>query len=113
MHPLDTADRIPQIKNEFGSGYCNITKCCTVVCPEHIRITGVVVREPGTPPFRGGRGRPTEVEATEAAPEATPEATTDGHGPPPSPDSPETVAEAPSAQSVRETPATGPAAQEA
>src|SRR5256884_6748336 len=48
---------------------------------EHIRITGVVVREPGTPPFRGGRGRPTEVEGTaEAAPEATPEATTDGHG---------------------------------
>jgi len=39
MHPLDTADRIPQIKNEFGSGYCNITKCCTDVCPEHIRIT--------------------------------------------------------------------------
>ena len=81
---------------------------------EHIRITGVVVREPGTPPFRGGRGpRPTEVEATEAAPEATPEATTDGHGPPPSPDSPETVAEAPSAQGVRETPVTGHAAQEA
>ncbi|HXH19982.1 MAG TPA: succinate dehydrogenase/fumarate reductase iron-sulfur subunit [Chitinophagales bacterium] len=39
MHPLDIADRIPQIKNEFGSGYCNITKCCTVVCPEHIKIT--------------------------------------------------------------------------
>ena len=39
MHPLDTADRIPAIKNEFGSGYCNITKCCTEVCPEHIHIT--------------------------------------------------------------------------
>lgn len=39
MHPLDTADRIPAIKNEFGSGMCNITKCCTVVCPEHIQIT--------------------------------------------------------------------------
>ena len=39
MHPLDTADRIPEIKNEYGSGYCNITKCCTVVCPEHIQIT--------------------------------------------------------------------------
>lgn len=39
MHPLDTADRIPEIKNEFGSGYCNITKCCTDVCPEHIHIT--------------------------------------------------------------------------
>jgi len=39
MHPLDTADRIPQIKNEYGSGFCNINKCCTVVCPEHIQIT--------------------------------------------------------------------------
>jgi succinate dehydrogenase / fumarate reductase, iron-sulfur subunit len=39
MHPLDTADRIPQIKNEFGSGMCNITRCCTEVCPEHIQIT--------------------------------------------------------------------------
>lgn len=39
MHPLDTADRIPKIKEEYGSGMCNITKCCTVVCPEHIQIT--------------------------------------------------------------------------
>ena len=39
MHPLDTADRIPEIRKEFGSGMCNITKCCTVVCPEHIQIT--------------------------------------------------------------------------
>ena len=39
MHPLDEADRIPQIKEEFGSGLCNITKCCTDVCPEHIQIT--------------------------------------------------------------------------
>jgi succinate dehydrogenase / fumarate reductase iron-sulfur subunit len=39
MHPLDTADRIPEIKNEYGSGYCNITKCCTEVCPESIQIT--------------------------------------------------------------------------
>jgi succinate dehydrogenase iron-sulfur subunit len=39
MHPLDTADRIPAIRNDFGSGYCNITKCCTEVCPEHINIT--------------------------------------------------------------------------
>ncbi len=39
MHPLDTADRIPAIKKEFGSGMCNITKCCTAVCPEHIQIT--------------------------------------------------------------------------
>ena len=39
MHPLDTADRIPAIRDEFGSGMCNITKCCTEVCPEHIHIT--------------------------------------------------------------------------
>lgn len=39
MHPLDTIDRIPQIRNDFGSGYCNITRCCTEVCPEHINIT--------------------------------------------------------------------------
>ena len=39
MHPLDTADRIPEIKEEFGSGMCNITRCCTDVCPEHINIT--------------------------------------------------------------------------
>jgi succinate dehydrogenase / fumarate reductase iron-sulfur subunit len=39
MHPLDDADRVPQIKEEFGAGLCNITKCCTEVCPEHIKIT--------------------------------------------------------------------------
>ena len=39
MHPLDTVDRIPQIKTEYGSGMCNITKCCTDVCPEGINIT--------------------------------------------------------------------------
>ncbi|HXV74972.1 MAG TPA: succinate dehydrogenase/fumarate reductase iron-sulfur subunit [Candidatus Polarisedimenticolaceae bacterium] len=39
MHPLDDDDRLEQIKNEFGSGMCNITKCCTDVCPEHIGIT--------------------------------------------------------------------------
>ena len=39
MNPLDDADRIPEIKNEFGSGMCNITRCCTDVCPEHISIT--------------------------------------------------------------------------
>ncbi|MCL4304668.1 succinate dehydrogenase/fumarate reductase iron-sulfur subunit [bacterium] len=39
MHPLDTEDRIPFIKDEAGVGYCNITKCCTEVCPEHIHIT--------------------------------------------------------------------------
>jgi len=39
MHPLDTLDRVPAIRKEFGSGYCNITRCCTEVCPEHIGIT--------------------------------------------------------------------------
>jgi succinate dehydrogenase / fumarate reductase iron-sulfur subunit len=39
MHPLDTEDRIPRVKEEYGSGLCNITKCCTEVCPEHIHIT--------------------------------------------------------------------------
>ena len=39
MHPLDTANRIPQLKAEHGVGFCNITKCCTKVCPENITIT--------------------------------------------------------------------------
>jgi succinate dehydrogenase / fumarate reductase iron-sulfur subunit len=39
MHPLDTADRLGDLKGAHGVGYCNITKCCTKVCPEHIAIT--------------------------------------------------------------------------
>jgi succinate dehydrogenase / fumarate reductase, iron-sulfur subunit len=39
MHPLDADDRIPEIRKEFGSGMCNITRCCTEVCPESIGIT--------------------------------------------------------------------------
>ena len=39
MHPLDVEDRIPLLKDELGLGYCNITKCCTEVCPESITIT--------------------------------------------------------------------------
>ena len=39
MHPLDTADRLPDLKKDHALGYCNITKCCTTVCPEHIHIT--------------------------------------------------------------------------
>jgi succinate dehydrogenase / fumarate reductase iron-sulfur subunit len=39
MHPLDVEDRVPDLKKEHGIGYCNITKCCTVVCPEGITIT--------------------------------------------------------------------------
>ncbi|MFC5993211.1 succinate dehydrogenase/fumarate reductase iron-sulfur subunit [Pseudonocardia hispaniensis] len=39
MHPLDAADRKREAQQEHGLGYCNITKCCTEVCPEHIKIT--------------------------------------------------------------------------
>jgi succinate dehydrogenase / fumarate reductase iron-sulfur subunit len=39
MQPLDTEDRIRDIQEKHGLGYCNITKCCTKVCPEHITIT--------------------------------------------------------------------------
>jgi succinate dehydrogenase / fumarate reductase iron-sulfur subunit len=40
MHPLDTrTDRTEFVKNSAGIGLCNITKCCTEVCPEHIHIT--------------------------------------------------------------------------
>jgi len=39
MHPLDTLDRKDMAQEDFGLGYCNITKCCTEVCPEHIKIT--------------------------------------------------------------------------
>ena len=39
MHPLDTEDRLPELRKAQGIGFCNITKCCTKVCPEHITIT--------------------------------------------------------------------------
>lgn len=39
MHPLDTEDRLQELKTRQGIGYCNITKCCTRVCPEQITIT--------------------------------------------------------------------------
>ena len=39
MHPLDTEDRMAELKQAGGIGYCNITKCCTKVCPENITIT--------------------------------------------------------------------------
>ena len=39
VHPLDVADRVPAVKEQHGIGYCNITKCCTVACPENITIT--------------------------------------------------------------------------
>ncbi|MDA8072326.1 MAG: succinate dehydrogenase/fumarate reductase iron-sulfur subunit [Actinomycetota bacterium] len=38
-HPLDTNDRRELLRQRMGLGLCNITKCCTEVCPEHIKIT--------------------------------------------------------------------------
>jgi succinate dehydrogenase / fumarate reductase iron-sulfur subunit len=39
MHPLDGLSRSQLLKDQLGIGLCNITKCCTEVCPEEIRIT--------------------------------------------------------------------------
>jgi len=39
MHPLDVGDRLQDLRTQFGIGLCNITKCCTKVCPEGITIT--------------------------------------------------------------------------
>jgi succinate dehydrogenase / fumarate reductase iron-sulfur subunit len=39
MHPLDVERRARELKQAHGIGYCNITKCCTSVCPEGITIT--------------------------------------------------------------------------
>jgi succinate dehydrogenase / fumarate reductase iron-sulfur subunit len=39
MHPIDEGDRRGYLKDTGNIGYCNITKCCTEVCPEHIKIT--------------------------------------------------------------------------
>ncbi|MCU1338073.1 MAG: succinate dehydrogenase subunit [Bryobacterales bacterium] len=39
MNPIDVGNRLPELKDEYNIGYCNITKCCTKVCPEEIKIT--------------------------------------------------------------------------
>src|SRR4030081_3196242 len=39
MHPLDANERIDIIRAKHGLGFCNITKCCSEVCPEDIHIT--------------------------------------------------------------------------
>ena len=39
MNPIDVDDRVRDLKDKHGLGYCNITKCCTKVCPEGITIT--------------------------------------------------------------------------
>src|SRR5258708_24760020 len=44
MHPLDTGDRLGLLKDDLNIGLCNITKCCTEVCPEHIHITDKIGR---------------------------------------------------------------------
>jgi succinate dehydrogenase / fumarate reductase iron-sulfur subunit len=39
MHPMDGVSRTKLLKDGLGIGLCNITKCCTEVCPEDIHIT--------------------------------------------------------------------------
>jgi succinate dehydrogenase / fumarate reductase iron-sulfur subunit len=39
MHPMDAGDRLGLLRHEAGLGFCNITKCCSEVCPESIHIT--------------------------------------------------------------------------
>ncbi len=39
MHPMDVLDRSESLTKDMGLGYCNVTKCCEEVCPEHIKIT--------------------------------------------------------------------------
>src|SRR5499427_209498 len=39
MNPLDREDRTAELRTQDGIGLCNITKCCTKVCPENITIT--------------------------------------------------------------------------
>ena len=39
MNPMDSKDRVRDLKSTHGVGFCNITKCCTKVCPENIAIT--------------------------------------------------------------------------
>jgi small subunit ribosomal protein S18 len=89
---------------------------------EHIRITGVLVREPGAPPFGRSRGpRPVGVDGADAAaPEAVvaEAVAVDGAAEPaeaqaPAPDAPATVAEAPADEAETETPRPAPVAQEA
>ena len=53
MHPADTADRREIAQDDFGLGYCNITKCCTEVCQENIKIT-----DKRADPDEGARGGP-------------------------------------------------------
>ena len=69
MHQIDGEDRLPSLKDHSGIVLCNITKCCTEVCPEHIHITdnGIIplkervadeFYDPLTRLFRKFRGEP-------------------------------------------------------
>jgi succinate dehydrogenase / fumarate reductase iron-sulfur subunit len=79
MHPLDTNDRIELARAKHGLGYCNVTKCCTDVCPEDIHITDnaiiplkerIVTRtyDPIAWALRRMRGKPAEGGAGEPEP---------------------------------------------
>jgi len=79
MHPLDTNDRIELARMKHGLGYCNITKCCTDVCPEDIHITDnaiiplkerIVTRtyDPIAWALRRMRGKPADLGAGEPEP---------------------------------------------
>ena len=50
MNPLDIEDRIPELKDEHGIGYCNITKCCTQASARS------TFTSPTTPSFRSRSG---------------------------------------------------------
>jgi len=38
-HPMDSGNRLEVLRGEGGIGLCNVTKCCTEVCPADIKIT--------------------------------------------------------------------------
>ena len=83
---------------------------------EHIRVTGVLVREPGAPPFRGARPRPPELETPAEAPDGAVIETPppDGQAAAPTAAASEApAAESSSTEAAAETPAVVPAAQEA
>ncbi len=82
MHPLDTNDRTELIRQKYGLGFCNITKCCTEVCPEHIHITDNAIiplkervvtgtYDPIGWALRRMRGKPAKLAAGEPAPPST------------------------------------------
>jgi succinate dehydrogenase / fumarate reductase iron-sulfur subunit len=94
MHPIDEDDRRSFLRHDGGIGYCNITKCCTDVCPEHIRITDNAiiplkerVADEYYDPFRilwrkiRGQSVKGDDQGAGAPGAAEPTAETTGHGP--------------------------------